>query len=155
MKTFLNTKTSEFVEVKEVAPVEKIKPKFEHAQMLEALYFIHDLFSRPNIPFFLLDETARQVKNRELLSGRALIVGIRKVDFQERNISMMEAVFPADVVGKDFICYTYIGVPIRVLVLHERGDMFTNPDTVMYQHEFFNIPNPFEEYWANRMLYHG
>ena len=141
-KTYLNTKPSE--------PVVKT---FTHEQLLAALYFILDHFSRSNTPFFLTGDTARAVKDSRLLSGNKITVGIRKLDFQDRMMGILEAFKTADEIGDKSIKYTYNDVPIEVQVIDDSSDLFTSLNQVMYQHDFFKLPNPFEKYWANRNIY--
>ncbi len=133
--------------------MEDKKVSLTHEQLLKALYFILDLFSRPNIPFFLLGETAYCVKNKKLLTGDKITVGIRKLDFQKPNMSIMEAFYLADTVNKKFIEYTFEGVPIEVKIIDSPDPMFTSLDSVVYQYEYFKVPNPFNKYWENRKTY--
>lgn len=111
---------------------------------------MYDLFSRANMPFFLLDETARCAKENKTMEGDQVTVGIRQVDFQERALGILEAFKKADLIGEHEIKYTVEGVPTIVKVIKSSEPMFTNPDTFMYQYEVFSIPNPFAEYWKNR-----
>lgn len=141
-----SSSTTILSEPKAEAPVKT----FSHEELLKALYFIHDLFSRPNLPFFLLEDTAESVVENRPLKGECITVGIRDVDFQERPLSIMEAFFVADRIGKDYIRYTYENVPIMVRVMKDEQGIFTNTDYKIYNHESFRVPNPFGTYWESR-----
>ena len=134
-------------------PSEPVVKTLTHEQLLAALYFILDHFSRSNTPFFLTGDTARAVKDGKLLSGDKVTVGIRKLEFQDRMLGILEAFKAADEIGDNYIKYTYNGVPIEVQVIDNSEDLFTSLNEIMYQHDFFKLPNPFETYWANRHSY--
>lgn len=126
---------------------------YSHDQLLSALYFILDHFSRSNTPFFLTGDTARSVKDGKALFGEKITVGIRELDFQDRMMGILEAFKKADEIGEKLIKYTHNGVPIEVQVVNDSSNMFTSLNEIMYSHDFFKLPNPFETYWANRNNY--
>lgn len=124
-----------------------------HDKLMKALYFVEDLFSRPNIPFFLLDETALAAKENRQMEGDRITVGIRKLDFQPNNISMMNSLYQYKSIDDKHIEYVYCDVPITVKIIDSTDDMFRNLNTFMYQYEAFSLPNPFDKYWETRHQY--
>lgn len=134
-------------------PQEEKRKEFSHEQLLAALYFVLDLFSRPNLPFFLLDSTAKSVKDNLPLEGEALHVGIRNVDFQDSSLSILNAFKGADEIGDNFIKYTHNEVPVIVHVVKDHDGRFTSTDPKLYFYEYFNLPNPFDTYWNERGNY--
>ena len=132
---------------------EEVKFSFPHEKLLKALYFMFDLFSRANVNFFLLGNTAKCAKENKLLEGDSVTIGIRALDVQERSLGILEAFQRADTINDSEIKYTIDGVPVIVKIIRSSEPMFTNCDTFMYQYEFFSIPNPFDEYWKNRAKY--
>lgn len=131
----------------------KKSPSLSHEKLMKALYFVEDLFSRPNIPFFLLDETALSAKENKNLEGDHITVGIRKLDFQPNNISMMDSLYMPKSIDDKHIEYVYDDVPITVKIIDSADDMFRNLNTFMYQYEAFSLPNPFDKYWETRHQY--
>lgn len=123
---------------------------FTHDQLLKALYFIFDLFSRANMPFFLTEDTAECAKKGLPLKGNKVTVGIRQLDNQAHSFSILEAFFLADKIGKNQIRYTYEGIPIIVEVVHDNDPMYTFTDTIIYQQEWFHLPNPYDKYVEKR-----
>ena len=87
------------------------------------------------------------------LSGDQITVGIRKLEYGEHPFSIMQAFSQAEEFSENGIKYSVDGVPVIVRVVDSSDPMFQALNTVMYQHEFFNVPNPFDEYWKNRSLY--
>lgn len=147
-------KTSSTLKQSEVVIIHtEQKQTLSHDRLLKTLYFMLDLFSRGNIPFFLMGETANQVKHDKPLSGDKLELGIRYLDFQPRTLSILAAFYFADEVNEHEIKYTYEGVPVSVKVVYSDDPMFTSLDTKMYMHDNFSLPNPFERYWETRHLY--
>lgn len=144
--------TAKKAPLKPVVIVEE-KKAFSHEKLMKALYFMYDLFSRANMPFFLLDETAKYARENKLMEGDHITCGIRAVDFQTRSLGILEAFQHADSIENNEIRYTVEGVPVTVKIIKSSEPMFTNPDTFMYQYEFFSIPNPFSLYWKNRQKY--
>lgn len=131
----------------------KKENSLSHDKLMKALYFISDLFSRPNIPFFLLDETAKAAKDNTDMKGDHITVGIRKVDDQYSNISIMNAFYGYKARDDKHIEYVYDDVPIIVKIIDSTDHMFTNLNTFMYQYEAFSLPNPFDKYWETRHKY--
>lgn len=80
------------------------------------------------------------------LSGTKVTVGIRDLDFQHTSLSIMEAFYLADEVGENYIKYTYEGVPILVKIMRDDDGMFTHTNSVQYDYEYFQVPNPFDRY---------
>jgi len=126
------------------------KKTFNHIQLMAALYFMYDLFSRPNIPFFLLDETAKNAKELKKQEGEGVTVGIRDLDAQHVNFSIMDAFRLPDSRTDKEIKYTVDNVPVTVKIVKNAGHMFTALDTFLYERENFCVPNPFKEYWQIR-----
>ncbi len=86
--------------------------------------------------------------NKRNLSGRGITVGIRDVDFQHTSLSIMETFYLADEIGSNFIKYTHEGVPVLVKIIKDVDGMFTNTNSVQYDYEYFQVPNPFDKYIA-------
>lgn len=82
------------------------------------------------------------------LSGDKVTVGIREVDFKHTSLTIMEAFFLAEDIGENYIKYTFEGVPILVKIMRDEDGMFTNTNSVQYDYEYFNVPNPFDRYLA-------
>lgn len=127
--------------------------EYPHDKLLQALYFAFDLFSRPNIPFFLLDDTARSAKDNQPLKGSQITVGIRDLEYQERSMSIMSAFCLPIEKDETHMRFEFEGVPILVKIIQNGGAMFTSLDNVHYYYESFNVPNPFDVYWDNRDKY--
>lgn len=134
-------------------PVASTKPKFNHEQLMDALYFTADLFSRPNIPFFLMGKTAFEVKNKMLLEGDRIDVGIRKVDLTLPTIGILDAFYTPEHFDGRKITYKYKDIPIFVHIVDSTESMFSSLDTFMYQYEPFSVPNPFNKYWEEHEKY--
>ena len=133
--------------------LQETKPSLSHDELLKGLYFVFDLFSRSNTPFFLLGDTAKAVIENKSLSGDKVEVGVRKVEYQDRPFGIMQAFHQAESFTDNEILYKIDNIPVVVKVIDSLDPMFMATNTVMYQHEFFNIPNPFKEYWEKRHLF--
>ena len=132
---------------------DNIKTSLPHDKLMKALYFMLDLFSRPNIPFFLLEETAKAAHDNKDMEGDHITVGIRKLDYQPVNMGIMNAFYMYKDISEKQIEYVYEDVPIIVKIIDSSEPMFTNLNTFMYQYEPFSLPNPFDKYWEQRQQF--
>lgn len=124
--------------------VEITKPQFTHEKLLKALYWVYDLFERANIPFMLLGETAKCAHNNIKLSGDGIEIGVKDTDWHESNIRIIESCYLANTIEKHKVTYTHEGVPITCLIIKDYGRNNYSYNQVMYEREFFNLPNPYE-----------
>ncbi len=123
------------------------KKTFGNDQLMSALYGVFDLFSRSITPFFLLGDTAYACYHNKSLFGDHVEVGIRYLEYNERSLGIMEAFKHAESMNEHEIRYDFDGIPVIVKVVHDDSPMFSSPGNKMFQREYFNLPNPFDEYW--------
>ena len=120
-----------------------------HAQLLAALYWCYDSFSRVPILFFPIFDTAKQIMKNDELSGTHLDIGVRELEWYSGGKSILDAfidhfMIPTESTG-NIVTYKVDGVPIRIHILKD-DVCLTQCDTVLYEHEDFKIPNPYERF---------
>jgi hypothetical protein len=145
--TSSNTKPYEPVLKTEIKAefIEESKPQLTHDQLLKALYWVFDLFDRALINFFLVGKTAECVVFKKQLEGDCIEVGVRHNEWKSGSLRIIEAFALADKVDKKYALYTYNNIPIIVHILEDHPTI-TSPDMVLYQSEYFRIPNPYKEF---------
>jgi hypothetical protein len=130
-----------------------------HDQIYEALMRVQDDMERSQLKFILLDELAHQMATMEdpQLEATEISIGILKNDFTESGSATLRSIVP-DAGWKDIVhgeelanlSYQVGSVPVVVWFIHNKLDVFTNPDVRFYYSTEFKIPNPFKTYWRKR-----
>lgn len=163
MKKFKNTKKDKIIDVSKI-PVEYkedvppgtlylmnedyvANPEFTHDQLHDALYFIDDAFERSAILFFLVHKTAKQAINNQDLSGDKIEVGVRKLEWISGGKRILDNFISSYLVSEteDRAEYNYNGVPI-VVYIYPDDACITQCDRIVYEYDFFNLPNPYSKF---------
>lgn len=121
------------------------KPSFSHDQLIKALYYTHDFMERALVPFFLTDITAECMIKNKSLEGDAIYVGVRHNAWFTGTLNIIEAFAIAVERSKTQFKYEYEGVPI-IVNIYKDHPCITGLNTRMWQREFFNLPNPYDEF---------
>ena len=132
-------------------PAQAEKPSLTHEELLAALYFCWDAFERSTLNFFLIRDTAKQVKANGELSGDYLSIGVRRMEWnggQQRILAdFLEHEHIVLNETPEGLVFMYKNVPIYLNV-YEENPTLEGLDTVFYGNETFLTPNPlslFEE----------
>lgn len=134
---------------------------FSLDQLNEALYHAVDITDRCLLPFMLLGETARSIKQDWTLSGDGIYLGTRKgnVTFEVGStLRTLASGVDINLGIKDFkedaegFSWVYRGVPISIKIIHRNYEFMKQPDFVWYMAEQYNVPNPFDKYYKARYL---
>lgn len=118
---------------------------YSHDELLQALYAFDDMMDRAQIPYILIDETAEQAYTGSLLEG-SVRVGVIKKDLTRFGLEILELMKNAKSDNARTTVFEFDGVPVTMRKFKRANSTFNNPDTILYQHEFFKIPNPFDYY---------
>lgn len=137
--------------------VPKAPKLFSEVELLAALREMEGDFEGACIAFFLLDETAIQVKDEDKLDQLPEItIGVTVAnwgDIQQRlfrtRMEYVEKPWKKTKYGFRFKC---AGVPIKVKVIKRHRKFFSNLNTVFFDFATFNIPNQFEKYRKMRFM---
>jgi hypothetical protein len=118
-----------------------------HELLLKALFFFWDGFERSTLNFFLVKDTARQVRADKQLEGDRLTLGIRRNEWvggQDRIFKafMEHEKIPHAIMEHGFR-FKYMGVPVY-LYIYDNNPCLDALDIVFYNNDTFNIPNPFD-----------
>lgn len=114
----------------------------------DALFSIMDTLERCLIPFYVLDETAKALKDNEHIPS--VTVGFEERNFNDANrLTFKQFTTNLKETPQGYTC-EHNGVPITVKVFKNKIKYFEHPDLTMYKFEPFNLPNPFKEYWQRR-----
>lgn len=123
---------------------------YPHEELLAALYWIYDVFERANMNFFVIDDTAHQMRRLDTLSGPQISIGIRLLEWMSGSKTLLDTYFQDDSIDvtleQDKV--TYIspnGVPV-VLYIFDGDETITSLDQIQYASEFFQIPNPIDRF---------
>ena len=126
--------------------------QFDWTNTLEELEFI---FEGCAIPFVLLGESARRVKDVKDLAGiESLEIGVLKRtmnEFIERTLKARWGDWKNQTVD---VTLTYSGqkMPVNIKYIERKYKFFENLDTVPYFGGMQRLANPFETYWKSRHL---
>lgn len=125
---------------------------FSHEQLRDALFHIHDIMDRAQVPYLVLGSTARHmVENEEPLTGDTEVnVGAEKRFLTKEAMDTLRSFIPSLDVQKLQMTYEHKGIPVIIEVIHGDYKVFKNPDTKFYYIENFRVPNPFYDYWKRK-----
>ncbi len=123
---------------------------YSHEQLLIALYWIYDVFERANMNFFVIDDTARAIRRQGNLYGSQVTIGTRLLEWVSGSKTLIDTYLQDESIDttEEPDKVTYIapnGVPI-VLHIFNGDETITSLDQIPYEHEYFQIPNPFERF---------
>lgn len=142
--------------------MEEFKRVFLPEELNAALYHVVDVCDRCLIPFILLDETARSIKQDDRLQGERITIGVRAADMTESATSSLRTLasptYDIHLGMDDFeelengFMWNFKGVPISIQVIKRRYGFINNPDYTFYWGEQYNTPNPFGVYMKAKGL---
>ena len=126
---------------------------FEHKELEQALFYIEDIMDRALCQFFVLGETAEQVRNDSLLNLDKIVVGIKKNEFIGAR-SLLHIVLPDVEFNEDTkkLNLEFKGVPIEIRIIQKKWDFLKDLDRTFYGVTQFWLPNPFSKYWKVKQL---
>ena len=126
--------------------------QFDYLQALEELEYI---FEGATIPYILLGETARRVKDTEPLEGLPeLEIGVLKrtmSDYVERTFKDRWGDWKNKTVNVT-LAYSGKDIPVNIKFIEKDYSVFKNPDQKFYFSGNQKIGNPFDKYWKMRNL---
>lgn len=117
----------------------------EPQKLLNALYWIMDVFERSNMPFFLIGSTAEQAINGSELTGDRVTIGLRQMEWNGGSQRILTTIAPPVSEDGDIIMFEHEGVPVEMR-LFEDSSYITGLDSIHYRYEYFKIPNPYKEF---------
>lgn len=127
--------------------------KLPHDELHEAILYVQDILGRCLCPFFLLDETAEQMRiEMPTLSLSEINVGVKKSEWTAEAQSTFYSLVPGAEGMKTITTFTYNNVPVNIWIIQNHYTFFDHPDTKWYYTSEFKIPNPFDLYWKSRFI---
>jgi hypothetical protein len=129
-------------------------------QLNQALFWIEDIFYRSLLEnkFILLKETARSIKEDNLLAGESIDIGIEHRYLTKEVRSVFNEYLEDRYHEKPVIDwdkgFTVVrdGITINVKFIKRKYGFFTQPDSTFYVGESYSLPNPFNTYWKTRNI---
>lgn len=118
----------------------------------DALFHIQEMLERSQIPFFALGSTAKHIYKLDptLEGDEEVNIGVKKSELTKSQMSTLKSLIPTLDVSEFQLSYTHNDIPVIIDVIHTDYKVFKYPDTKWFALEFFQIPNPFSEYWQQR-----
>lgn len=127
---------------------DKNKPTGKTAMdYLKALRKAEELLDKGVMPWILLGQTAKQVREGSLHDIQKIEIGILRKDLGEFTENMLKTFG-----GKEWQKFEAEGVPIEIRIIEKKYGFFNYPDKVWYYGTQFLTPNPFDKYWKMRNL---
>jgi len=124
--------------------VQQIKT-YEPQQLLNALYWIWDVFDRCNVPFFLVNQTAKDVIAQRDLTGNKIEVGIKQTEWISGGRRLLDAFATPLSETEDSATYQFEGIPV-ILHVYKPSECIEQTDMVRYRYEQFKVPNPYSKF---------
>lgn len=122
-----------------------------------ALRDLTDLVEKAMLPYILLGDAARQMKDGcDGFSGNELKIDKIEWAMFERNLTPeIKSLFNTwmfEQWGDKGFKYQILTVPVYVHVVTRRYNFFELPDMVYYGPDMYKIANPFEKFWKARFI---
>lgn len=134
----------------EQQPIARTSPAQQYSMdsLESALIDVDDVFSRAAVPYFIIGQTAKQIKHNEQLSGTGIDVGVRRNELTPEVRSTIKQFQPtADFEAEGFE-YLWLDCPVRVHWIDPEDSFFKSADIVWHNAWEYRIPNPWVEYEA-------
>ncbi len=99
-------------------------------------------------PFFILEQTARDIVDDRPLSGSRVSIGILQRYLTKEVMSTLETKLKEKLIKEPY-GYSYQDgeIKVKIIIIKGKFDFFKNPDFRYFMATQYNIPNPFEGYW--------
>lgn len=167
MKQYKQEDINQISSIKEEAPVVKDPSKLElpqdepkekieltHEQLHDSLLFAQDMLERSQIPFVVLGELARSMRDYEvpMLDSDMVHIGVMVRYYNPDTRSMLNTLLDNAHVqnlymDENIVTFEHNGVPVQIDIVKNHYLFFEYPDVRFYRLTEFRLPNPFEEYW--------
>jgi hypothetical protein len=106
---------------------------------------MYDAMDRGLVNFVLAGKTALSAKLNEKLEGDGITLAVRRLELESGERRILDSVIQPVSEDEDKLVYVYKDIPIQVYILNDHS-CITSPDQIMYEHEFFKIPNTIEDF---------
>ncbi len=136
----------ELKEAHEKVVEEKEQQVFTHDQLLEALYWIWDLFERASMTMVLIKDTGDSAYHDRPLKGDAIYVAARRLEWDSGARGVIDSLAQYVHATDDQVTFKANNdVPVVVYILPD-DYCLTSADVKLYEHENFKFPNPYERF---------
>lgn len=117
-----------------------------HEQLMKGMYWAWDAFDRCLMNFFLVYKTAEDVLQKKQLSGDRVTIGVRKNDWISGSKGIFDsfAGYPEEKTDA-YEKFMVDGVPVYIYIFGDDACV-RNPQTMLYERENFNLPNPYSQF---------
>lgn len=122
------------------------------SQLDRALDWAEDTLTRAQIPFLLLGETLRSIRETGQLAGDKIELGIRRRYLTHSTKGMFRLLEPQAEIIDGYIRFEHNGVPIEIKVITKDYYFFRNPNRVFYGVSDYMTPNPWDKYYKARFI---
>lgn len=119
--------------------------KYNHEQLMNALYAMWDAFDRSLITFFLVGKTAEACSKNLGLAGDKVEIGLRRSEYESGSWRIFTEFMKPVSETHEFLVFQHEGVPITCR-LFDDDTYFDYPAPYYWQYESFNLPNPYKDY---------
>jgi hypothetical protein len=124
---------------------QKVQIKVSSEKLLNALYWIWDAFERANMPFFLVNQTAKDATNDHDLTGDKVEIGVRRLEWVSGGRRILDSFIQPIAEDTTKAEYNHEGVPV-IVHIYDDHDCIINTDSKIYRHELFKLPNPYSAF---------
>ena len=121
--------------------------------LTEVLEYTRNMFEACQVPLLLLQQTGYQAKIGQGISGTAINTGVMRHNLTEFQFPMLKSIMPTNTVYEpNKITFVRNNVPVFIKIINRNYKFLQNPDTVLWQYEAFQVPNPWDDYYRVRYL---
>lgn len=127
---------------------------FNSEQLEKALLELDDMMHRMAVSedYILLRQTAKDIKEGNLLSGERVDAGLEERYFTPEALSTIHTYYPGVEEQEHEFKIEFSGVPVYLKRIKKKYSFFKHLDRAIYGPEEYQLPNPFDKYWSSRYL---
>ncbi len=129
---------------------EKLMKNFKPEDLDTALAMAEDYMERAMLPFVLLGDTLKSIKDKDQVDGDKIELGI-EVKQLTKEVKSLFKTWEFDV-SDNMITFKVGEVPVEILIIKRHWTFLEHLDVMFYKITQFKIPNPWRKYLKARWL---
>ena len=127
------------------------KPEGNVVDLLGYLMDVDDIVSRTMMPYIVIGELAKQIREEvEHPMGNRIDLIVKKREYSQHAYDTLSLFVPGLKKEDNVIRFEVKGVPVTIRIVDKKYRFFENPDTRFFYTGNFLVPNPFDMYWEVR-----
>ena len=127
-----------------------IKKNFSLEDLDTALAMAEDYMERAMLPFVLLGDTLKSIKDKDQVDGNKIELGV-EIRYITKEVRSLFKTWEFNV-SDNMVKFMVGTVPVEILIIKKHWTFLEHLDVMFYKITQFKIPNPWKSYMKARWL---